>query len=199
MDRVSIGSDQTRLVVLRGNSGAGKSTVAKALREAYGRGVAWVSQDLIRRIILEEKDRPGAANIGLIDQVTRYSLDHGYHVVLDGIFYADRYGLMLAALNRDHLGISRFYYLDVSMDETLRRHATRSQAAEFGPDDMRQWHRPGDLLSEIQEHVIPETSTLHETISLILAETRLLEAPQTLSAGAEGPLPRKHDRQENPP
>jgi predicted kinase len=64
MDRVSIGSDQTRLVVLRGNSGAGKSTVAKALREAYGRGVAWVSQDLIRRIILREKDRPDATNIG---------------------------------------------------------------------------------------------------------------------------------------
>jgi hypothetical protein len=114
----------------------------------------------------------------LIDQIARYSLDHGYHVVLDGIFYADRYGLMLAALNRDHLGVSRFYYLDVSMDETLRRHATRPQAAEFGPDDMRQWHRPGDLLSEIQEHVIPETSTLHETINLILTETRLLEAPR---------------------
>jgi predicted kinase len=62
-----------RLIVIRGNSGAGKSTVAKALREVCGRGVAWVSQDLIRRIILKEKDQPGAANIGLIDQVARYS------------------------------------------------------------------------------------------------------------------------------
>jgi predicted kinase len=162
--------------VLRGNSGAGKSTVAQALREAYGRGVAWVSQDLIRRIVLKERDRPGAMNIGLIDQIARYSLDHGYHVVLDGIFYADRYGPMLADLNRDHLGISRFYYLDVSMDETLRRHTTRPQAAEFGPDYMRQWHRPGDLLTEVRERIIPETSTLPKTISLILAETQLLQA-----------------------
>jgi hypothetical protein len=173
---MAVGSDQTRLIVLRGNSGAGKSTVAGALREAYGRGMAWVSQDLIRRVILRERDRPGAPNIGLIDQVARYSLDHGFHVVLDGIFYADRYELMLAALNRDHLGVSRFYYLDVSLDETLRRHATRPQAAEFGPDDMRQWHRPGDFLSLIREHVIPETSTLDETIDLILAETGLLQA-----------------------
>ena len=52
---MSIGSDETRLIVLRGNSGSGKSTVAKALREAYGRGVAWVSQDLIRRTILRER------------------------------------------------------------------------------------------------------------------------------------------------
>jgi predicted kinase len=180
---VAVGSDQTRLIVLRGNSGAGKSTVARALREAYGRGVAWVSQDLIRRIILKEKDLPGAANIGLIDQVARYSLDHGYHVVLDGIFYADRYEPMLATLNRDHRGVSRFYYLDVSLKETLRRHATRPQAAEFGPDDMRQWHRSADLLSAVGEQVITETSTLQETISLILAETQLLQAARVTDGG----------------
>src|SRR5215469_16547178 len=62
--RMSIGSDQTRLIVLRGNSGSGKSTVAKALREVYGRGVAWVSQDLIRRIILKEKDQPARSCAG---------------------------------------------------------------------------------------------------------------------------------------
>jgi hypothetical protein len=48
---------------------------------------------------------------------------------------------MLAALDRDHLGLSRFYYLDVSMEETFRRHATRSQLADFGTDDMRGWYR----------------------------------------------------------
>jgi hypothetical protein len=83
---------------------------------------------------------------------------------------------MLAGLARDHLGLSRFYYLDVSMDETLRRHATRPQAAEFGPDEMREWHRPRDLLIAIREHVIPETSTLQKTTELILTETQLLQA-----------------------
>ena len=171
-----VGFSQTRLVVLRGNSGSGKSTVAAALRQACGPGVAWVSQDLIRRIILKEKDRPGGVNIGLIDQVTRYSLDCGYHVVLDGIFYADHYEPMLAALDRDHLGLSRFYYLDVSLKETFRRHATRPQQADFGPDDMRDWYRPRDLLAGIREHVIPETSTLQQTTALILDETQLPQA-----------------------
>jgi hypothetical protein len=136
--------------------------------------VAWVSQGLIRRIILKEKDRPGGVNIGLIDKVTRYSLESGYHVVLDGIFYADRYEPMLAGLARDHLGVTRFYYLDVSMEETLRRHATRPQAAEFGPGDMRGWYRPRDFLDGIRECIIAETSTLPQTIALILAETQLL-------------------------
>jgi predicted kinase len=175
---MAVGSDQTRLIVLRGNSGSGKSTVASALRRAYGgRGVAWVSQDLIRRAILAEKDRPGGVNIGLIDQVTRYSLDHGYHVILDGILYADRYEPILAGLNSDHLGLSRFYYLDISIDESLRRHTTRPQAADFGADDMRKWYRPRDLLTSIREWVIPETSCLQQTTALVLAHTQLLQAP----------------------
>jgi predicted kinase len=171
---MAIGSSRTRLIVLRGNSGSGKSTVAMALREAYGRGVAWVSQDLIRRTILKELDRPGGVNIGLIEQVVCYSLDQGYHAVLDGILYADRYEQMLAGLQRAHLGLSCFYYLDVTMDETLRRHALRPQASEFGPDDMRSWYRPRDLLASVQEHVIPETSTIEQTVALILEDTQLL-------------------------
>ena len=168
-----IGSAHTRLVVLRGNSGSGKSAAAAALREAYGRGMAWVSQDLIRRVILKEGDRPGGVNIGLIDQVVRYSLDQGYHAVLDGILNADRYEQMLAGLQRDHLGQSYFYYLDVTMDETLRRHALRPQVSEFGPDDMRRWYRSRDLLRSVEERVIPETSSLQQTVDLILEDTHL--------------------------
>jgi hypothetical protein len=41
-------------------------------------------------------------------------------------------GLMLADLNRDLLGISRFCCLDVSLDETVRSHATCPQVVEFG-------------------------------------------------------------------
>ena len=45
--------------------------------------------------------------------------------------------------------------------------------AEFGPQEMRQWYRPQDLLASINERVIPETSALNEAVSLILAETKL--------------------------
>jgi predicted kinase len=174
---VEVGSAQTCLIVLRGNSGSGKSAVARALRDAYGRGLAWVAQDLIRRTILRELDMPGGANIGLIDQVSRYCLDNGYHVVIDGILYADRYEQMLAALNRDHRGRSCFYYLDVSLEETIRRHATRRQAASFGADTMRDWYRARDLLAAVPERVIPETSSLAETVRAILAESQVLATP----------------------
>jgi hypothetical protein len=122
---------------------------------------------------LKEKDRPGAVNIGLIDQVVRYCLDHGYHAVVDGILRADAYEQMLAGLNHDHAGASSFYYLDVTLDETLRRHATRPQASEFTADDMRGWYRPHDLLTTIHERVIPETSTVRQTVEAILADAKL--------------------------
>jgi hypothetical protein len=82
---------------------------------------------------------------------------------------------LVGQVRRDHLGMSRFYYLDVSIAETLRRHATRPQAAEFGADDMRVWYRPRDLLGGISECIIPDTSTLEETTSQILAENKLLD------------------------
>lgn len=102
-----VGSTETRLVLLRGNSASGKSSVAAGIRERFGCGLALVGQDNLRRIVLREHDRPGGANIGLIDTVARYSLDAGYHVVLEGILYADRYGQMLQQLRADHRGHTR--------------------------------------------------------------------------------------------
>ncbi len=167
-----------RLIVLRGNSGAGKTSVSRGIQQAYGRGVAWVSQDMMRRLVLREHDRSGARNVGLIKQTVRYALDNGYHVVLDGILRASRYETMLAALRSGHAGPSYFYYLDVSVPESLRRHETRPQRTEFSAADMCRWYRPRDLLTSISERIIPETSALATTIGTILTETELLTAVQ---------------------
>ncbi|MFR9722477.1 AAA family ATPase [Streptomyces sp. MS19] len=171
--RGGTGSATTRLIVLRGNSASGKSSVAAGVRARYGRGLALVGQDNLRRTVLREKDIPGGANIGLIETVVRYALDHGYHVVLEGILYAAHYGDMLAALRRDHRGLTRHFYLDVPFAETLRRHATKPQAAEYGEREMRSWYRPLDLLPGGMETVVAAASTLAETVDRVLRDARL--------------------------
>nr|WP_206439632.1 kinase [Streptomyces scabichelini] len=108
---MTVGTAETRLVVVRGNSASGKSTVAAGIRNEFGRGLALVGQDNLRRVVLRERERPGGANIGLIDTVVRYSLDAGYHVVLEGILYVTHYGEMLSRLRRDHRGRTHCYYL----------------------------------------------------------------------------------------
>ncbi|MFC4564768.1 kinase [Nocardiopsis mangrovi] len=170
---MATGSPATVLIVVRGNSGSGKSTVAREIRSRCGRGVALVSQDDVRRSILREKDVPGAANIGLIDTIARYALDSGYHVVIDGILDAGRYGPMLGALRADHAGRSAFFYLDVPFPETLRRHATRPQARDFGEPEMRRWYRWRDLLPGGGEEVVGARSGLPATVDLILQRTGL--------------------------
>ncbi|MFD7107930.1 P-loop NTPase family protein [Streptomyces celluloflavus] len=172
----TVGTRDTRLIVVRGNSASGKSSVAVGLREKFGRNLAIVGQDNLRRIVLRERDRPGGANIGLIDLTARYALGNGFHVVVEGILYADRYGTMLRDLVRAHRGVSRCYYLDVPYVETVRRHATKPDAEylrHVTPDHLSDWYREKDLLPDALETVIDADSTLDDTIRRILRESGL--------------------------
>jgi predicted kinase len=167
-----LGDATTRLVVLRGNSGSGKSTTAQEVRRRVGRGVAWVEQDYLRRVLLREHDRRGAANIGLIDQTVRYALDNGYHVILEGILYRPTYGEMLHQLIADHAGVTGVYYFQLSFEETLRRHAIRELSKGKGatPEQMRDWYQPSDLLGAEGEQVIDPSSTLDQTADRIITD-----------------------------
>ncbi|MGA5566616.1 AAA family ATPase [Streptomyces platensis] len=170
------GTSDTRLIVVRGNSASGKSSVAAGLREKFGRNLAIVAQDNLRRIVLRERDRLGAANIGLIDLTARYALENGFHVVVEGILYADRYGAMLQDLVRAHQGVSRCYYLHVPFEETVLRHATKPDAeylAHVNEGHLRDWYREKDLLPNGLETVIDAASTLDDTVQQILSESGL--------------------------
>jgi predicted kinase len=170
-----------RLVVIRGNSASGKSAVAAEIRRRHGRGLAIVGQDNLRRQVLRERDMAGGANIDLIDVTARFALSRGFHVIVEGILYAGHYGRMLTALIADRAGLARAYYLDVPWAETVRRHATKPQAAEYGEREMRGWFRERDLLPDGLERVIPAASSLDETVRLIMAESGLgdgRECPQ---------------------
>ena len=164
------GDPTTGLVVLRGNSGSGKSTTAQEVRRRVGRGVAWIEQDHFRRIVLRELDEPGAANIGLIDQAARYALGAGYHVIVEGILHAVRYGDMLRRLVADHAGRTGVYYFRLSFDETVRRHGTRALAQVVTPEQMVDWYEECDLLGVPGEQVVEAGSTLDDTVHRIITD-----------------------------
>jgi predicted kinase len=171
------GSKATTLIILRGNSASGKSSVAAEVRRRHGRGIAIVGQDNLRRVVLREHDKPNAPNIGLIDLTARYALDHGFHVIVEGILYASHYGGMLAALCEDHQGRTGLYYLHVPFEETVRRHATKPQAAEYGEAEMAAWYREIDLLPGGVEHVVSADTSLDDTVQLVMADTGFASRP----------------------
>ena len=94
-------------------------------------------------------------------------------MIVEGILYADHYGRMLNALIADHAGRCLAYYLDVPWAETLRRHATKPQAAEYDESEMRRWFRERDLLPGGLEQIILATSSLDETVRRIMADSGL--------------------------
>ncbi|MER6847671.1 M15 family metallopeptidase [Streptomyces flaveolus] len=166
-------------MVIRGNSASGKSSVAQGLRDRYGRGIAIVGQDVIRRNVLREHDTARGANIALLGRIARAALDAGFHVVLEGILYADRYGHMITSLVRDHRGVSSCYYLDVPLEATLVRHASKVDTAYLAhvtDDHLTSWYRKLDLLPDGLETVIPADNTLQDTIARIARETDLASA-----------------------
>ncbi len=165
------------LVVIRGNSGSGKTTTAREVRRRYGRGCALLEQDYLRRVVLREHDATAIDPVAphFIVATARTALDRGYHVVLEGILHGERYAGPLGQLIAEHPGPSHVYYFDVSFDETVRRNQERLASEGFTTGDMRFWYARRDLLGVPGERVLSESMTLDDAVSTILHASGLAE------------------------
>lgn len=175
------GTPETRLIILRGNSASGKTSAAWEIRRRYGRGLAIVSQDVLRRDILHVRDEPVNPAIGLIDLTARYALDHGYHVIVEGIMGNASYGEMLTNLVADHLGPSACFYYDLSFNETVQRHQSKSTVNEYGAELMATWYREQDLIPALHEHIFDASISLDDAVRAMMATIGLLDTTETTS------------------
>lgn len=158
--------------MLRGNSGCGKSTVALRLRDASDSKIALVEQDYLRRRVLHEKETKSNDNIELIRMTVEFALSRNYDVILEGILHFPRYGAMLADLAQK-CPRNYFYYLDASLEETLKRHASKPNAHEFGQRELTAWYQNHDVTNFANEIIIPESSTEDQTVLQILHHCNL--------------------------
>lgn len=164
------GNAETRLIVIRGNSCSGKTTVARGVQQKQKRKLAVIGQDSIRRDILRSDDRPCNPAIDMIDHFVRYSLDRGLHVVVEGLLTPSKYGDMLRQLVADHRGRTQCYVLNIPFEETLRRHATRVLAEPFGESEMRERYAERSLIPGLDEQIIGPESKASESIARIVAD-----------------------------
>ena len=81
------------LVIIRGNSGSGKTSLAKKLQEYYGRKTLLISQDIVRRDMLKEKVKPGNLSISLTEMIARYGYERDLLVIVEGFYETDIYHL----------------------------------------------------------------------------------------------------------
>ena len=170
------------LIILRGNSGCGKTSTARLLQRQLGDGTMLVSQDVVRREILRVKDIESNPAIQLIYDLCMYGNNVGYTVILEGILSNKKYGAMLRRLLDDFQGEKLIYYFDVSFEETVRRHATKPNAHEFGESEMRQWWKDQDVLNVPGEQRIGEQLSQAEIVDLIHRDVLVLSEGANPSA-----------------
>ncbi len=105
---------ESKLIIIRGNSRSGKTTIAKSLQNQLGHGTLLVPQDVVRREMLKVHDREGNLSIDLIRQIAEYGKDKCEFVIVEGILYKSRYGEMLNNLIQFYNHKSYAYYYDLS-------------------------------------------------------------------------------------
>ena len=161
-----------KLIILRGNSGSGKTTIAKELQNRFGRNTMLISQDMVRREILKVKDGENTQAIPLMKELLIYGNNHSDVVILEGIMYADWYKPLFELAVRLYGSNIYAYYFDLSFEETLKRHQTKPNCHEFGEEAMRRWWREkdfSDILNEVnitaEESMDSIVENIYDTVS----------------------------------
>lgn len=156
-----------KLIILRGNSGSGKTTVAKALQQKFGPNTMLLSHDVIRREILRVKDGMGTPACALLIDMLQYGRKNCEVVILEGILDAECYRELFECAKEEYGSNIFAYYYDLPFEETLRRHETKPNRHEFGESDMRRWWKEKDFIGSIPEQILTKEMGLEETVDMI--------------------------------
>lgn len=157
----------SKLIILRGNSGSGKTSVAKELQNKFGRNTMIISQDAVRREMLKVKDGPMTEAIPLMQELLVYGKKYCEVTILEGIMYADWYQPLFECAVREFGDEIYAYYFDLPFEETLKRHQTRNKAGSFGEEEMRGWWREKDYIGFVKENVITKEETMEDIVERI--------------------------------
>lgn len=161
MDKVA------KLIILRGNSGSGKTTTGKALQRKFGRGTMLISQDVVRREMLFVKDGPNPEASQLLLELALYGKSNCSIVILEGILDSNWYKNLFKNLLGEFKDQIYAYYFDIPFEETFNRHQQKPNANEFGEKEMRKWWNEKDFLNIIPEVLLYKELSLNEIVDII--------------------------------
>lgn len=169
---MTVNEKMSKLIIIRGNSGSGKSSVAKGLQRRFGRNTLVIPQDTVRRELLWAHDGYNTAALPLLISLLHYGHEHSEVVILEGILNANWYKPLfedaVALFGKDIYA----YYYDLSFEETLKRHETKNNRFDFGETEMRQWWNEKDYIGFIPEKTIGEKMSLDEAVDMIFSDTQ---------------------------
>lgn len=153
-----------KLVILRGNSGSGKTSAAKELQKKFGRNTMLISHDMVRMEMLFAKDKEA---LPLIKTLLKYGRKNSEITILEGILDSEQYRPLFETAASEYGENIFAYYYDLPFEETLLRHETKPNRSDFGEEDMRRWWKEKDFIGIIPEKIITKDMNLSETVDMI--------------------------------
>lgn len=160
----------TQILLIRGNSASGKTSLATLLQQTLGPDTILLSQDHLRRTILYTKDGQETKTIPLLLSILETAQTLSDVIILEGIFRSDWYQPVWSYLEEHFPNSVQAYYYDLPFEETLVRHRTRAKASEFGQDALERWFVPKDYLYRFSERRIGPDTSLEDALNLILQD-----------------------------
>lgn len=161
---------QPKIIILRGNSGSGKTTISKKLQRKLGHGTLLISQDVVRREILFVKDGADTKAVDMLIHLILYGKENCTYVILEGILNSDWYRRLFETIKHEFMNEIYAYYFDIPFNETLIRHKTKPNAHEFGENEMMRWWKEKDYITIISEQLINKDMTENEIVDMIIQQ-----------------------------
>lgn len=173
IDEHILKNTEATLIVLRGNSGSGKTTIAKRLKQELFYGVMVIGWDMLRIEIFNRFDYVNRDEyvFNSLKLLSEYGKKNNLTVILEGIYPAKQYRSVLNDI-AGSFPKSYFYYFDISFEELVRRHETRNKQSEFGVDELRKWYIPEDKMDVPGERLIDEKMNEDEIIAMIVDDLK---------------------------
>ena len=160
----------SKLIMIRGNSASGKTSVAKELQHRIGRNTLLIPQDMVRREMLYANDGCDSPAVSLISELVRYGHKNCDVTILEGILFSGYYKPVFDTVIETFGSDVFAYYYDIPFEETMKRHMTRDKRFEFGEAEMREWWAEKDYIGFIEEKKLGRELTLEETVEMIYSE-----------------------------
>ena len=170
---------ENKLIILRGPSASGKTTVAKKLFELAKNKVVLIQQDYYRFIF---KPAGGGSKSNsktvhkMIEHNVSIALKSGYDVILEGILSVRSYQDILERIINSHQGKSYIFYFDISFEEKVQRHKAKGNL-DYGEKEMEQWYPGAHKSNHELETIIPETYSINQIINKIIETSKLETKP----------------------
>lgn len=159
-----------KLIIIRGNSGSGKTSVSKVLQEKFGENTMLISQDMVRREILHTRDGADTKALPLMTELLKYGRRNSPVTILEGIMVAEWYMPLFETAIKEFGSEIYAYYYDLPFEETVARHGTRAKKTEFGAEDMRRWWVEKDYMKIIPEKILTKEIVLDEAVEMIFCD-----------------------------